>query len=178
MRLIATLAVLAGTVLATGCGLTLSVNRLYTEKDLVADDALAGKWTDEKAEDVIEVRREGDGYVAAEPGKSEYEAYWIHIVRIGDARFLDVAPRKSHELAIDGHLFAKLLLDGDKLSVQTLDWDWLKDKAAQAGLAYVEIAGKQRLLIAPTPDLQKFLALYANEPKAFLDDIPVLHRMR
>jgi hypothetical protein len=178
MRLVATLAVLAGTVLTTGCGLTLSVNRLFTEKDLVSDDRIVGKWTDEKAETVMEVRKEGDGYVAVESGKSDYEAYAVHIVPIAQTRFLDVAPQKSHDLAIDGHLFVKMRLTDDELEIQTPDWDWLADRATEAGLSQFVTANKQRILAAPTADLQKFLALYATEPKAFENDIPTLHRKR
>lgn len=178
MRLVAMLAVLAGALLSTSCGPALSVNRLYTEKDLVTDDRIVGQWADGKNEGVFEFRKNGDGYIAVEAGKSECEAYSVHIVRIGQTLFLDAAPYKSHDLAIDGHVFLKLRLDNDELNMQLMDWEWLKDKAVQAGLAQFETVDKQRILTASTPELQKFLALYANEPKAFEDDIPTLRRKR
>ena len=178
MRHIAILAALAGTVLTTGCGVTLSVNRLYTDKDVVSDVALEGKWTDEKAADIWEIRKDHDGYVAVELGKGEAEEVSIHVVRIGQTRFLDVAPRKTPDLAIEGHFFMKVRVEGEELAIQSLDWDWLKTKAAQAGLAQIETRDKQILLTAPTADLQKFIALYANEPKAFENDIGRLHRVR
>jgi len=181
MRHIAILAALAGTVITTGCGVTLSVNRLYTDKDLVSDFPLEGKWTDEKAEDIWEVRKDDDGFVAVQLGKGESGEVSIHVVRIGQTRFLDIANKNTSALDIEGHLFMRVRLEGEELAIESLNWEWLKDKAAQAGLGSFESERKEGgmwTLTAPTADLQKFIALYANEPKAFQVDIGRWHRVR
>jgi hypothetical protein len=178
MKQIAMWAVLAGMIVTTSCSVTRSVNPLYTSKDLVTDAQLEGRWTDEDARDIWEVRQDDDGYVAAELGGAEPETVSVHVVAIGPSRFLDVAPRKTPSLAIEGHLFLKVHFEGEELVLQSLDWDWLQDKAAAAGLTQFEMAEKQRVLTAPTPDLQRFLAMYAEDPRAFDSDDWRLHRVR
>lgn len=178
MKFIATFAALAGTIMTTACGVPLSVNRLYTDRDLASDVQLEGTWTDDNAEEIWAVRKNGDGYVATQLGKNEPGEFSIHLVAIGLCRFLDVAPGKTPDLAIDGHFFLKLSMEGDQLVLQAFDSGWLKRKAAQAGLGAVETADKQFLLTAPTSQLQSFVARFANEAAAFDTDLGRLHRVR
>jgi len=165
-------------IVTSSCSITRSVNPLYTDKELVTDSALEGRWADDDASEVWEVSRDGNGYVAAKLGAAEIEALSVYVVNIGRSLFLDVAPRKTPSLAIEGHLFLKMHFEGDELVLQMFNWDWLQDKAARAGLAQFEMPERQRVLTAPTGDLQYFLAMYADEPRAFDPDVSRLHRLR
>jgi hypothetical protein len=178
MRHIAMWAVFTGMIVASSCSVTRSVNPLYTAKDLVTAPQLEGRWTDEEAKEVWDVRRDGNGYVAAVLGEAELEALSVHVVSIGQNLFLDVAPKKTPSLAIEAHVFLKMHFEGDELVLQTPDWKWLQDKAAQAGLAQFEMPEHQRVLTAPTAGLQHFLALYADDPQAFDPEVSRLHRVR
>jgi hypothetical protein len=178
MKIISLLVALAVATLMTGCGPTLSLHPLYTDKDLVSDLPLEGKWTDAEAEEVWAVRKSGDGYEATSPGASDPEKVEIHVVRLGELRFLDITSKGSPSLAVPGHMFAKVWMAGEELRIQVLDCDWLKQKIRESGFPHVELEDEQVILTAPTPELQKFALLYAAEPKAFGSDMGKFHRVR
>ena len=167
---------LASTVLMTGC-LTLSVYPLYTAKDLVTDIPLEGKWTDPTAKEIWEFSKGGDTYVATSPTDSHPEPVTLHVVRLGDQRFLDLTANETPSLAVEGHLFGKVWVKGDELRIQLMSSTWLEKKAREAGLAFLELPNKDLLLTAPTADLQKLVLRYADDPAAY-DEPTVLKRMR
>jgi hypothetical protein len=176
MKSILTIATLAAAALATGCGVTLSLHPLYTDKDLASDLQLEGKWTDDEAKDIWAVRKDGNAYVATCPTDTDSEPIEVRLVRLGDHHFLDLTSKNKPSLAIPGHLFAKVSVAGDELRIQTMDSKWLEQKARETGFPYVE-SDKQVILTAPTPDLQKFVLLHAGDPDAF-QDVERLHRIR
>ena len=177
MRHIATLAILAVTALATtACGVTVSANRLYGGNDLAADVNIEGRWTDDDGSEVWEFNKEGDSYLAVQVGKDEGEALSIHIVTIGHSRFLDVAPAKTPLLAIETHFILKMHFEGEELVVECPDWDWLHDYAVHEGLTQVDLDGSH-LLTSPTPDLQRFFSMYADDARAWDTDALRIHRV-
>jgi hypothetical protein len=177
MRQTAILAVLAATAVTAACGVPLSVNPLYGGKeDLVTNAQIEGRWTDEDGQDIWEIRKEGTGYVFAKAGEPESEELSLHVVAIGRSWFVDVAPRKTPDLAIEGHVFLKAQFEGDEFVVQLLDWNWLQDQAAQYGLAQVDIPNSQCVLTASPAELQRFLSMYADDPRAFEEGAVRLRR--
>ncbi|MGA2329279.1 MAG: hypothetical protein ABSH05_23705 [Bryobacteraceae bacterium] len=176
MKSILTIATLAAAALATGCGVTLSLHPLYTDKELASDLQLEGKWTDDDAKDIWVVRKDGNVYVATCPTDTDSEAIEMRLVRLGDHHFLDLTSKNTPSLAIPGHLFAKVSVAGDELQIQTMGSKWLEQKARETGFPYLEL-DKQVILTAPTPDVQKFVLLHAGEPDAF-EDAERLHRVR
>lgn len=177
------LILLAGVALLTGCGPTLSVHPLYTEKDLVSDLPLEGTWTDDKGEGMFTVRKSGNGFEVLYTERSDSASAQkldVHLLRLRDFRFVDVAPRQESPLSIPGHLFAKVWMEGSQLHVAIMDSDWLKQKIVDSGFpahrASGEDRGKQIILTAPTEELQKFVLWYAAEEKAF-DVSGALHRV-
>lgn len=168
----------AAVVVMTGCGPTLSLNPLYTDKDVVPDPPLEGKWTDDDAKEVWSVSKSGNGYEAFELGKADAEKYEIHVVRLEQLRFLDITAKDAPSLSIPGHLIAKVWTEGELLRVQAMATDWFKQKIQETSFPHVMVQDKQLLLTAPTPQLQKLILLYANEPKAFDSDVGKLHRVR
>jgi hypothetical protein len=164
----------AGALLTTGCGPTLSLHPLYTNKDLVADLPLEGIWTDVDAREVWEVKKSADGFEVRSGG----DKLDLRLVRLGEYRFLDVTCRDEPSLAIPGHVVAKVWMEGEELCAQAMDTDWLKQKVRQTGFPHVTLsAGKQIILTAPTDALRKFVLLYANEPNAF-EETTRFHRVR
>lgn len=178
MKIISLLVALAAVTLMTGCGPTLSLHPLYADKDLASDLPLEGKWADAENEEVWTISKSGDGFEGTSPGNSDPEKVGIHVVRLGEFRFLDIISKDTSSLDIPGHLFVKVWRVGEELRVQALDSDWLKQKIRETGLPHVELEDEQVILTAPTPELQKFVALHANEPKAFESDVGKFHRVR
>lgn len=174
MRLTLLLIAATGALLSTGCGPTLSVHPLYEDRDIVSDLPLEGLWTDQDAKEIWDVRKSNTGY---EAGNKE-EKLRLQVVRLGDLRFLDITCCQDASLAIPGHLIAKVWMEGEELCAQAMDTDWLKQKVRETGFPNMELSkDKQMILTAPTPLLQKFVQLYANEPRAF-SEITRFHRVR
>jgi len=161
-----------------GCGPTLAVHPLYTEKDLVSDMPLEGKWTEIEDKVVWNVRKLGASYEAEAPGSSDSEKVEVHVVRLGELRFLDITPAAPSSLSIPGHMFTKVWMEGEELRLQLLDSDWLQQKIRETRFPFVELADHQLILTAPTRELQKFVLLYAAEPKAYGSEVGKFQRVR
>lgn len=177
MKSLLLLVALISVVGMTGCGPTLSLHPLYTDKEVVSDLPLEGKWTDEDAKEVWSVSKSKDHYEAVQLGNGNSEKYELHVVRLEQLRFLDITDNDTPSLAIPGHMIVKIWMEGEQLRIQAMDTDWLKQKIRETGFPYVEV-DKQILLTAPTPQLQKFILLYANEPKALDSEVGRFHRLR
>jgi hypothetical protein len=167
MRNALLLAVLASVLPMTGC-LTLSVFPLYTDKDLVTDLPLEGKWMDPESKDTWEITRHGgDTYTAVDPTKKDSEPVEMRLVRLGERRFLDLTAANVPSLAIEGHMFGKIWMTGDELHIQLMGNAWLEKKARESGLGVLDAPDKDVLLTAPTADLQKLVLRYADDEEAF-----------
>jgi hypothetical protein len=158
--------VLACSLLMTGC-LTLSVYPLYTAKDLVTEPQIEGKWITQEDNEVWEIHKSGDAYMAVCPGDREGEPVDMRIVQLGGQRFLDLTAHDAPSLAVPGHMFGKIAVTGDEMTIQLMTSSWLEKKAREAGLPVLEMADNEILLTAPTAELQKFVVRYAADPDAF-----------
>ena len=177
MKIISLVVALAAVALMTGCGPTLALHPLYTDKDLATDVPLEGKWADADAEEVWTIRKSGDGFEGASPSTSDPEKVGIHVVRLGELRFLDITSKDTTSLDIQGHLFVKVWMEGEGLRVPALDSDWFKQKIREASFPHLEMEDEQMILTAPTLELRKFVTLCASEPKAFDSDVGKFHRV-
>jgi hypothetical protein len=174
------LAVVAFGALLTAC--TPSLHPLFTEKDVVFESALLGKWVcedDEGSKTEWSFTRSGDkvyGLVHVEDGDpGRFEA---RMVKLGQHFFLDLYPEepvvdngfyKLH--LVRAHTFAKITLDGDALSVSIMDPEWL-EKSLDDGdltLRHEKEKGGGILLTAPTAELQQFVLKAVENPEAFPD---------
>lgn len=182
MKLVTLLAAIAGAALTTGCGPALSIHPLYTEQDLVSDLPLEGAWTDPDNDEVWRFTKSNDGYEVVEMktgDAAQVAKYNVHLLRLREWLFLDIAPQAQPDLAIPGHMFAKVWMEGGDLRLVLLDEDWLK-QMAEAGRAPQSVVGpaKQLILTAPTLELQSFVLANAADPKAFDETAGVLRRVR
>jgi len=86
----------------TGCVPVDSLNPLYTDGDLISDDALIGQWVpvDQSQERIVFQfeRAKGPSYIlqVTEKDKSDKLFYVARVVAIGKNRFLDVSPADVH----------------------------------------------------------------------------------
>ncbi len=180
MRFTLWLTLLAGAAGMTGCAPSVAIHPFYTSQDLVSDLPLEGTWVGSDGE-VWQIKKSGDGYdVAAvlagdSKGVSEFT---VHLLRLKEFEFVDVASKSDPEIGVAGHLFGKIRMEGDRLYVSTIDETWLKH-LMEAGLAPQSTTGEgqQIVLTAPTSELQKFILLHAADPAAWDDDEEGLHRV-
>jgi hypothetical protein len=182
MRNLFLLLALPAALLLTGCGPMMSVHPLYTDQDLANDLPLAGRWTDEEGEAIAVVKAEENGYrvlwFADDSGSGEVERFDVHLVRVGDSRFLDVMLQQQNAFTIPGHLFVKVWFEGDVLCLGMLKEDWLSSQPDFPAHTKVGSQPSRIVLTTATPDLQAWIKRYAHEARAFDDDVARLHRVR
>lgn len=110
--------------------------------------------------------------------------FGVFLVKINDHVFADIylteldfenSMMENHVLAV--HTFAKVEIDGDKLSFHQFNGDWLQDliEENRIRIAHEETLTGEIILTASPEELQKFVAKYADEPKAYGDEI-ILNR--
>ena len=174
MRCTLLLAVLAAAAAMTGCAPAVAIHPLYTTQDLVSDLPLEGTWS-EKDGEIWQIEKSGDGYTV---DSAEGTKYTVHLLRLKDSEFVDVASKADPELGVAGHLFAKIRMEGDELYVSSIDETWLK-RMVEAGQAPQSTMSEnqQIVLTAPTSELQKFILLHAADPDAWDADDDALHRV-
>ena len=179
---------------ASGCGPEFSLNALFESKDVIVNDAVVGTWITSSATDG-EVSQ-GQTYTFTKLGDTAYELIFpgdqpgsrykseVHLVHLGKFLFLDAYPAKSDSdekqqtrapepfPMIGGHVFGRIWIDKDFLRIALLGDEWVKTMAEQkkltAGSALVE---NQILLTASTEELQRLALQYAEDSKAFSEEI-------
>jgi len=145
-----------------GCGDLLSLYALYTPSTAVFDAAYEGKW--ENKDDTVVVERSENRYEVtltakyqgAEPGKFE-----MHLVDLHGVRFADLLP-EDHI----GHMLLKVKVEGQRLHLAFLDSDWLRGHVPHEQ-SDIDHDRKQAVLVQPTPQLQKLVAKYALDERAY-----------
>lgn len=140
MRAVALSVMFGMVVLIAGC--VPSLHPLFTEKDLVFDPALVGRWAEEKGESTWVLKKSGDKsyeltYREKKGMTGKFEA---HLVQFGAYRFLDIYPQeldikndfyKLH--LIPAHTFSRVWVKGDALQIAMLDPGWLARVMARGG---------------------------------------------
>ncbi|CAN5712333.1 hypothetical protein BH24ACI5_BH24ACI5_14720 [soil metagenome] len=162
LRVIVLAAVLLG---APGC-LVLTVNPSHDRDDLVWEPGLVGTWID------------GDDNASMTIEASEWQSYKIdyahpiekgqltgYLTTIGKERYLDVMPARGQDhgaFLLPVHATLRLKLEGDRLELTALSYDWffdrLKKKAAIPGLTAVLDEKENALIVSPTAALRAWIA--------------------
>jgi len=172
---------LAGVAAMTGCAPAVAIHPLYTTQDLVSDLPLEGAWTATDGQ-IWQIGKSGDGYdvVTVQTGDStQVSKYNVHLLRLKEYEFVDVASKSDPDVGVAGHLFGKIRMEGDILFVSTMDETWLKHMVETGQVPQSTLGeGQQIILTAPTSELQKFILLHATDPDAWDDDDEGLHRVR
>ena len=199
---------LAGLALSSTACLT-SLHPWFTREDLVVEPALTGTWVDAAEPDTTWTftRRDDTSYAlidtrsesrpnpfnkaAAEPKKIVTTPLTARLMRLGEARYLDLCAGDEWTdssmlgyLLVNSHGLARIRLDGDTLRLAFLDEDRLETLLREKRIilpheivddsggadhppAIIHSSGRRVLLTAPTGELQKFLVKYASDDSAF-----------
>ncbi|HEX9222946.1 MAG TPA: hypothetical protein VF860_06420 [Candidatus Acidoferrales bacterium] len=184
-----------------GCLVT-SVFPLFDDANqTVFDPSLVGAWRSEENGCTLEIRKanriasyyveysapaekQGDG-CWIDNGKSV--KFWGELVQIGTHRFADLEPTAENECSWDLHSFYKLDRDGDSLAALPFDSDWVARKLREKKL---QVEGRidsgsgafgfpDTVILASKPKkLRDFARTYADDPAAFVKDLPQFHFVR
>jgi hypothetical protein len=181
-RTSALLAVLACTAL-TGCYVQ-SLHPLYSDRNTLFDPALIGTWVAEEDDEFVftleDTTRGTYTLVCDERGATgRFQAV---LTEIGPSRFLDIFPDepnndngfyRDHLMRV--HSILKIERNADTLLVADFDPEWLSMMASKklVEIAHVPLDGAV-LLTAPTEDLQKFVAKYAQTREAFSEPVRLI----
>ena len=120
MRFTLCLAVLAGVASMTGCASAVAIHPFYTSTDLVSDLPLEGTWSGD--DQVWQIQKSDDGYVVT----TQNETFNVHLLRLKDSEFVDVASKSDPEIGVAGHLIGKIAMAEGKLYVSPINETWLK----------------------------------------------------
>lgn len=182
------LAALLGLVLGlAACVPVVSLNPLYTDKDIVFDPALVGTWSDKDGEGFLTFSKRNDAsYDVLMTDDDRKEARFVgHLVKLGARRFLDLASDRAAlddhledvsmtTLTAPGHFFLTVKQIEPTLQMGFLDDEWMEkliksNAAAMRGLAARQVteSGDRAVLIGSTEDLQRFVVANVDKPGAF-----------
>lgn len=101
-----------------------------------------------------------------------------NLVAIDKHLFLDFYPPEPKKgncakvsfPTVQAHIFARVLIEGDKVSWLFLDDDWVKKQDKEDKLEIARVWSADGLLLsAESGDLRKFLSKHAEEKEAFSD---------
>jgi len=164
--LLVTGALLCG-VLLSGCWI-ISYQPLFSDDTLTYDESLLGTWKNEDATAVF--MPAGDKkYGIQYTEDSKTSLLEARLVKLGEQRYLDVyPPRDTGATAVhrvDAHSFWKVSLEGDKLRLTLMDFDWLhalleKDPKA---ISAARVDKDLILLTASSAELQEFVRRHSEQ---------------
>jgi hypothetical protein len=173
-------------LLLVGCEPQVSVFPLFTSQDAVFDPQLLGEWQiwsgkelkpgDKPAVIVFSASQEARTYDVKIPNFDEQKDALItaaRLVKLGDSVFIDFGTPNMDHLplipypAMEGHVFGRLSLAGDKAEIDLLSDDWVNEevKAGKMPLGFYDAS--KIVLSANSEELRKFAADHAEDSKAF-----------
>lgn len=158
-----------------------SLHPLYTNKELVFEQKLLGKWV-EGQNNVWDFKKssEPNAYDLSVIMDKKEGGFTAHLVKINDTLFLDLFPKdpnlkendfyKLHLLPV--HTFMKVDEIEPALKLAMMAPDVLKKNIdADPNLIKHETLDNTIVLTASTQQLQQFMKKYANDPNIFAKPI-------
>lgn len=154
-------------VLIVGCVPTL--NTVYRDEDLVFDPNLIGRWQQDQAQNHWEFTQTGprELQLAYTDGQGRTGQFVAHLAEVGGLRYLDLYPIKTELTESEFYKFHLVpvhtvyLVKSTTPHVELAGFDlaWLNQHLADHpdAIGHIECAG-QKVITAPTEELQKFLA--------------------
>ncbi len=176
-----------------GCVPVMSLHPLYTEKDVVFEEKLLGRWVDdpnspETTWEFNRIEEPNNAYnlvFSDEEGKKG--SFAAHLVRLQNRLFLDVYPSEppremedpnKSELPynsfflIPAHTFIKIDFIGRKLKMcLTNDEEMKKLLNEEPNAVKHTFIEDKPILTAPTKELQNFVLKYAEDKRVFKSEI-------
>jgi hypothetical protein len=173
-KLLRTIAVVLAWCATPGC-LVLSLNPVYDDTTLAWEPALVGHWIDADDNATLNIER------------GEWRSYRVHyqhpietgdltgyVTVVGNDKYLDLMPVRGQDrgsFVIPVHALLRLRLEGDRLELTPLSYDWFFDRVRAAkpveGLA-VSLDQKENVLMTSQTDaIRRWLRLQPPDGPMF-----------
>ncbi len=181
-----------------GCVPVMSLHPLYTEKDVVFEEKILGKWFDEEEENIhtYEFSRSEESskrykltYTDDEGQKGQFEA---QLVKLEDKLFLDIYTEQfacdiedankaewfyNAFFFIPAHTFAKVDYSEPKLKLTLTDDEKMKELLeADPNAVKFESVEDGVVLTASPKELQKFVIKYADDERLFPEEVELVRK--
>lgn len=158
-----------------------SLNRYYTDRDLVFDARLLGTWQEVESGEEPEiwkfekVEEGGKGYKLLLTSKGAKSGqFHAHLFKLKDELFLDLIPAEIElsEKQVDlvgaslfpGHLLVRVSKMESELKLSFFDFSWLEKYLKENPKALAHHVENERIVLtASTKDLQQFVMKHLNE---------------
>jgi hypothetical protein len=161
-------------LLSLGCPVR-SIFPLFNEKDLMLNKNLVGTWIGKDA--LLKIDQSGEKDYRGtfietdEPGKNgKSTSYAVLAGKVGKYWFLDSTPDsdpKDHHL-LKSHVISKVQLEGDGLSMSSLEGDRLRELIDAGTLKVSHVRRNNEIILTASPEeLQKLVLQLADDEKAF-----------
>jgi hypothetical protein len=184
MRWILLIALIIIAACIAGC--VPSLYPLYTDSDLIQNPNLVGNWVNHDSSETWEFSLGDDrisyNLIYTETEKNDTKHFRAYLLELDSITYLDTYPLEEinndfYRLhVIPAHVFGKIEIERDSLSLSLFNTDWLRDMITKGKVNIAhENVEEGIVLTAPTGKLQQLIIKHANEPKAF-SDLSVLHR--
>ena len=172
-------------LLIKGC--VYSIHPLFDEEDLIFTNELLGTWKSNDSQDTwIFEKGSGNTYDVMFISDADTSMLKAGLGKLEEQYYLDFTLGEMEGISdleafhlFPTHTFSRVTLEENRI---TLSWfatqsQWLENLIKEKRIRIKhELANDQVLLTASTDELQKFVAKYADEPKAF-DDPEELNRV-
>jgi len=159
-------------------GCVRSLHPLYTDQDVIFDEAILGVWGEDDSNETWGLTRGGEKeyrlvHTDEDGRKGEFIA---HLMNVGGQMFLDLypvepEPRQSgfyHDHLLPVHTFVAVLQTEPALRISYLDPEWLQKFLERQPSAIRHAKVNDEILItASSKDLQKFLLACLKTEGAF-----------
>lgn len=163
---------------APGC-LVLSLNPVYDDNTIAWEPGLVGHWIDADDNAVLNVER------------GEWRSYRVHyehpietgdltgyLTIVGNDRYLDLMPVRGQDrgsFVIPVHVSLRMRLDGDRLELTPLSYDWFFDRVRVAKPPARSIEGldvsldqkENALITSPTDAIRRWVRLQPADGPMF-----------
>ena len=182
-----------------GCVPVMSLHPLYTEKDVVFEERLLGRWVDDPNSPEItwefdRIEEPNNAYnLVFSDEESKKGSFVAHLVRLQNKLFLDVYPSEppweiedpnklelpyNSFFLIPAHTFIKIDFNGPKLKMWSTNDEEMEKLLKEEPNAVKHTFIEDRLILtAPTKELQNFVLKYADDKRVFKSEI-VLRRKK
>ncbi|HSC27371.1 MAG TPA: hypothetical protein VLD67_08860 [Vicinamibacterales bacterium] len=169
------LAVLAAIVACAPACLVLELHPVYDDESIAWEPDLLGKWQSVEDNTSLEIERgEWRSYRVRYVHPIETGDLTAYLTAIGDERYLDLMPARGQDrgaFLVPVHAILRVRLQGDRLEVAPLSYDWFFDRlrgaGAIAGLAVWEDQKENALIVSPTAQLRAWLRAQPAETQVF-----------
>jgi hypothetical protein len=185
MKRVLLLTVVVFASLLAGCVPQESFFPLCTKEDTLFDKRLLGEWQtfsgtalkqgDKSSLIIFSVGDLANTYDVKSPdspaGMTTFSV--ARLVKLGKYIFIDFGTPDLSKMpqipypALECHVFGRLTFEKDKVQIDFLNDDWVKDQAKSGKLGLAFVQSSNIVLSAPTADLRKFAQEHAEDLGAF-----------